>query len=263
MSWCEDSERTIPATPQRRAEARRQGRVPHSADLSAALALGGIALLLAWSGPALVTACGQWLWQSWANAPVLRADELAVAKIPYGPLLRSVVGLLASLWIMAITVRWLQVGPLWAPEIVQPRVERVSPLCGLRRLLSEASCVRGVMWLLRLLAAGGLVVWMLHSEAGLLANLPVQSPARLAVLLGEFTISFALRLCGVLLAFAAIDFGWQWWQHERDLRMTADERRSEQREAERRKPTSLATGRQEPQRRDTVRAGSPESIARI
>lgn len=235
MFFDDAGDRILPASPRRRREAREQGHVWQSGDLASALATGGTALLLVWLGPALVHACAGLLTSSLTPSPVVRSDQLAASPVhlPLTPLLGTVAALLLGAWLLAILVRLLQVGPLLVPALVQPNVERISPAAGLRRLFAGDTLARGGLWLLRLIVVASLVWWTLTREAPLLASLTHAPPGGLAVTLGQLLTTFVLRLAGGLLLVAALDALWQWSAHERRLRMTADEVRTERREASR------------------------------
>ena len=235
MSEDNGQDRRHAATPRRRADARLQGQVPQSRDLSAALMLGGIALLLTWQGPDVMASGGQWLSRSLLNVPVLSGAEVRglISDQSFSSFLMSAGLLLISLWFVSLIVRLAQVGPMLAPGLVQPRVERVSLMMGVRRLFGADCPSHGFFWLVRVAAVGGLVFWtILHDAAGL-SELTAQPVGSVAVALSELTVIFIWRLCGVLIVLAAIDYGWQHWLHERRLRMTDDELRTEHREAER------------------------------
>lgn len=226
-------ERVFPASPRRRREAREQGHVWQSSDLACALTTGGTALLLIWFGPALVHACAALLTSSLTSSPLVRSDQLAASpgQLPLVPLMGAAAALLLGAWLLAILSRLLQVGPLLVPALVQPRLERVSPAAGLRRVFAGDTLARGCVWLLRLMVVAGLVWWTIAHESALLSSLVHAPPGGLAMILGQLLTTFVLRLAGGLLLVAALDTLWQWSSHERSLRMTADEVRAERREA--------------------------------
>ena len=182
MADNDESDKTEPASNRRRREARRQGHVWQSGDLSAALTLGGVGLLLSWQGAALTSSCGDWLRQSFAAAPIVRSDRLgSMADSPsLTELAGSAVGLLLGLWLIAVIVRLLQVGPLFVPQLVQPQIERVSLLAGWRRMTSAAMVFRGPLWMLKLFVICGIVWWTVTREAGTLAGLSHLEPVELA-----------------------------------------------------------------------------------
>lgn len=237
-------DRTHPASSRRRREARRQGQVWQSSDLAIALSTGGVAILLIWQGPALVDSCGALLLRSLGSAPILRTDDLSgvSGEGMWSSLALSAGMFFLSIWLLAISVRLVQVGPLFAPALVRPQGERISPLAGWRRLFCAQALVRAPLWLLRVVIVGGLIGWTLTSEAARLSGLAHLAPSSLALAAGQLITTFALRLAGLLLITSAFDAGWQWFSHQRRLRMTTAEVRAEQREAAR--PQLHRRGRQ-------------------
>ena len=70
-----------------------------------------------------------------------------------------------------------------------------------------------------------------------LSSLPV---TRSAATIGGWLGVFGFQLSVILTVLAGADYGWQRWRHERSLRMTKQEVREEQRDAEGRGRSSAA-----------------------
>ncbi|MCY2966427.1 MAG: EscU/YscU/HrcU family type III secretion system export apparatus switch protein [Planctomycetota bacterium] len=85
-------------------------------------------------------------------------------------------------------------------------------------------------------ADGGrnLATWTFLSPRQLveLDSAAAQGTAALAAQMGQSAVSLAFRLSATATVLALLDFGWQLWNYERSIRMTADEMREEQRLSE-------------------------------
>lgn len=250
-------ERVHPATDRRRAEARARGEVARSGELASALMVGGCLCLLLWQGPQLVTDCAGWLATSLSQPACLRAEQLMEhsSGAALAALFTRVTCLLGGLWLLSVVTRLVQTGPQWTPDRVLPRWERIHPGNGLRRIVSSDSVAQVGLWVFKLAAVFGVIGWKASAALGRLEGLTSLSPEALALQLGSLMADIAVPLCGVLIALGLLDYGWQRWQHERQLQMTDDELRAEQRDLAR-LATSRSPRRQPvaaPKRTDGVR----------
>ena len=233
-------ERTERATPRKRQEARERGQVARSADLAAGvLLLGAFAALLLWgermaaAAARLVRACcggagAPDLTAAGASALITRSALAAAAAL--APFVLVTV-------FLAFLGNFLQVGPLWAGELVRPDIGRISPGRGLRRLLGPHGAARTVMGILKIGCLAAVVYFVLARHV---------DPSRGAPLFAFFgedlggALARANRAacelgiaCGAALCLLAVlDYGYRRWRHEADLRMTKLEVREEMRRLE-------------------------------
>jgi len=206
-------ERTQPATPRRREEARAEGRVARSADLTAAAGLlaGVLALhLLGLGGIAgyMRTALG--------------ALESADPGAAFAAFAAAAAPVLAIVLAAAAAAGLAQSGFLFTLRPLAPRIERLAPSGD--RLMSAPDALAG---LLKVAAVGAVLACTLWSERALIlgAERPLQAMASMA-----FTV--ALRAALVLGALGLADYAWRRRRHEESLRMTPEEAREEMRRYE-------------------------------
>lgn len=228
-------DRTEPATPRRREEAHERGQVARSSDLSAAAILLGGTVLLGWTGPEMVRVLADYAAyqmgasnrSAWFEMD-LRTDVLRVAMVAgsaAGPML-------AALLLIAVVVNVAQVGFLMTGHPLQPTLDRLNPLRGFGRLFSARTAVQLVMNLAKL-ALVCWIAWIVVREQvpAILGAIEVGGRSHF-MLFGRLTFDFALRLGVALLILGILDYLWQRYQHERDLRMTKEEVKEELRRME-------------------------------
>lgn len=232
-------DKTHEPTPRRRQQAREAGRVAHSRDLAWAVLLLGSLGLLVFAGGALVEFLANLLraylggeaWRSWIHTGG-RDARLATSQFNgLMPMLaRLVLPVLAGALALAVTASLLQTGFLVRTARLAPDFSRVNPLAGLRRVFSGASLVQLAFGVFKVgvVAAVGLAgLWSRREELAALAGLDVP---RLAVQVWDVCFWTCLEMGGALLALAAVDYLYQRGQLERELKMTPQEVREEQRE---------------------------------
>jgi len=224
------SERTEEPTPRRLRRAREQGQVPRSRTFSGALVLlGGSAGAMVgladlggelerWT-PSLLIGSGVASGRALAEAGrLLVGASLAVALPAMAG--GALAGLLAAGW-----------SPSTAA--LAPRLERLSPAAGLRRMFSPRAL--GEMGRSVLLAALLLPLPLAEALGALpdILRLPsAESPATAFRLLRPAGTAVWTRALVVLLLLGVVELLWARRRHRRSLRMTREEVRREHRDEE-------------------------------
>jgi flagellar biosynthetic protein FlhB len=250
-------ERTLDPTPHRRQQARREGHVAKSQDLGAAvLLLSGLAALMLLGG-GLVSVLVEYCRNQLGGEPWLIADaDFAVshwntALAAVGRFLFPILGLLCLIGVM---VHILQAGFLFLPQRLSFDWARLSPVRGLQRIFSGAGMVHLGFGLVKLVVVSIVAGVVLFGQCEAILQLSGQSPTAIAAQMGQILLWTALKVAAALLVLALLDYGYQWWRHEQDLKMTPQELREELRNLEG-NPQVLARRKQ--MQRSTASAPSP------
>jgi flagellar biosynthesis protein FlhB len=247
-------EKTLDPTPHRRQQARQQGHVAKSQDLgSAAMLLAGLAVLMMLGGSLvgfLVDFCRAQLGgQPWLaiNAETF-VNHWNTTLWALGHYLLPILGLLC---LAGVTVNVLQVGFLFLPQRLGFDLARLNPAQGLRRIFSLTSVVQlgfGIVKIIVVLTVAGVV---LSSQSEAILGLVHLAPPALGAQMSNLLLAAGLKIGTALLVLAVLDYAYQWWRHEQDLKMTPQELREELRELEgnpqviaRRKQTQRELARQ-------------------
>jgi len=226
-------ERTEQPTQHRREEARKQGRYPASRDLPGALVLLGGLGVHAMAGGHVVTEAVTQFERGLGTLPtadltldgaVARCFDAAVAAVRIGwPFL-------VVPTVIAAGTALLQARLALSFALVKPRWDRIDPAQGFRRLLSGRSAVEVLRALLKLAAVGAVAYVTLRADFPLLTS-ATHDGAGVAAL-GRVLWNLWFRIGLAFLLLAGLDYAYQWWQHEKSLRMTKQEVRQEAKEHE-------------------------------
>lgn len=228
-------ERTEEASEKKLRDARSRGEVPKSHELTLALSLLAFSWLMPSLGEGLVSSFSR----SFARATQLAsahtpARESTVASFAESAALARDVALapLALLALVAVLAHLVQTGPVFAPDAVAFRPERLDPVAGAGRLVSRDRLIDLAKTLVKLgLLGAALVSLSLEASRGVLAS-ATSSPAIVATHVGSMLVALVSRAGGVLLAVAIADVLYQRWKFARDQRMTKDEVKREQKDAD-------------------------------
>jgi flagellar biosynthesis protein FlhB len=235
--------RTMPASPRRRLEARQRGEVAQSRLLRAAGQLLVVVVALGWLGAGVVDAMagmmrtglqGAAAGIDGSGAGVVRSVGELVS-----PTAMAVLPVLLVSVVVAVLVSLLQTGWLWSPGIMSPRWDRLDLSSGLSRMVGEGSGGRVLAVVGQLVIIASLGGWYVASRWGELLTGATAAGTTSSGLV-EWLMRQGLQLAGGvavgLLVLGGLDWGRQWWRQEQRLKMTPEEWRQEQRLEQTRRP---------------------------
>lgn len=235
MSVRTDQEKTEAPTPRRREDARRAGQVAKSRELpSAAILLGGVGFLLVMGG-SMVKGMAE-IWSALiSRSGTTSLDDASIFPLANWILWKAVIlagPMILCMALLAVGSQAVQFGLLFSTESLAPKLSRISPVSGLRRLFSLQSLVELAKGLLKL-AIVAYVAWRtIAEEWNNLLGLRGASPWVTGSTLADVILRLGVRTGLLLLGLAILDYLYQWWEHERDLRMTRDEVKEEYKQRE-------------------------------
>ncbi|MFO0840641.1 MAG: flagellar biosynthesis protein FlhB [Phycisphaerae bacterium] len=220
-------DRTEAPTPRRRQEAREQGRIARSHDLTAAVGLLAALALLDWMGPSVLDAL-QRLVRRIERPGELTPDSLLVDA---RQITLEAAGALAPLlaWLVVLTAigAVLQSGWVATWSRLSPKFGQLNPLNGLKRLASLDAATRLVMSLLKLGIIGGIAATVLHGQLMRVLGAGGLTPELVLPFSTSLIDGLLLKLGVAMLVLALLDYFYHRWQLERNLRMSKQEIKDE------------------------------------
>ena len=233
----DDGERSYDPTPKRLEEARKRGEVPSSADLTTAAAYGGFVLVAAALGAKALTGMGELLTGLLAGSD--RTAETVFAG-PATPVLAGVTAqaaLLALPWIagpaaLALLTIIGQQAFIFAPEKLEPKLSRISPMATLAHKFGAAGLVEFGKSLLKLCLYSLLLGWMLSRKLPDLMETMQMEPALAGAAILRLALDLLLIVVAIALSLGAADLFWQHINFRRRNMMTRKEVMDEYKESE-------------------------------
>ncbi len=230
-----DQERTEKATPRRRQEARKKGQVAKSRELPSALVLLGGVLLLWMAGSPMVKGILS-IWRGLlANCGrmSLSPESLTHMCFELGGRLAIVVGpMVLAMAILAVMSNLAQVGWVVSSEAISPRFSNLNPVKGLKRIFSLRSLVETFKSFLKIIIVGYVAWTCIKSEWWKIFPLTGSSSWTIGSHMSEVILKIGLRTSIALVVLGVLDYLYQRWEYERNLRMTKQEVKDEFRERE-------------------------------
>lgn len=227
-------ERTEDATPRRRQQARRKGTVARSADLTNALVMSALLVVMPFGLAKLTDGFMQGLKIGLAN---ISADPSPAALsrgfwMVLQPSLLGLAILLSTTMVIGVAANLAQVGFVVSGEALAPNLNRLNPLSGLKRIFSFAATFEGFKAVAKSAIFGWLVYGAIRSSWSDLFGLSLVQPASAMSMIGGIVKTIVLRIAIAWLAIAGLDYFFQRKQVDKQLRMSKEEVKQEMKEME-------------------------------
>ena len=231
-----DGSKTEKATPKKRRDERKKGNVFLSQDAVSVATLLTSACLLIAMADGIAARLGEFIVfcvRSCARPVGTAADAwMEIGRQAGVVLVKTALPLLAVTALCAIAVTFAQTRLLVSGELLKPKFNRINPLQGIKRLFSLKSVVdafKGVLkiTLLMIIIFSCLRDRFLESSKYLYTDLDMASRH-----IFESGKSMVLRIVLAFAVVAALDYFYQWWDYERQLRMSKQEIKEEYKQTE-------------------------------
>lgn len=232
-----DEEKTEKATPKKRQDARKKGQVFQSRDLSAAILLLAIIFSLRLFGSFMTTEVIRFfdLMMKEYNGKLASFTVSDVINL-YGAFLGVIFRILMPTFGVAVVValgaQLAQIGFLFTTEPVMIKLEKLNPLKGFKRMFSLNALVELLKSIAKISIIGLVGYWYVASRSEELLQMVHMDVRESAFLMMDLVIEVGLRMALVLLMIGIIDFMYQKWSYEKNLKMSKKEIKDEYKQQE-------------------------------
>lgn len=228
-------EKTEDATPKKLREAREEGQVGKSIEVSSVL------VLLA--GACVLYAFGYFMHQ---NLAAVMRESFTFDAVPdfsaqhcihllYKFTKRYALALLpvlSAVFVAALAANFLQVGFLISWKAIQPKFSKLNPISGFSRIISSRAVVDLFKNLLKVLIIG-LVSWFaVRSRLSSTVRLYDHDIAYILVFILKVSFKIVLQISIVMAVLAFLDLLYQKWKFKEDQKMTKQEVKEEFKQTE-------------------------------
>jgi flagellar biosynthesis protein FlhB len=228
-----DASRSEPPTGKHRQEARSRGQVVRSRELTSALALLAVVMMVGFQQGIRVGPWRQLLGQMLDDG--LRGNQQivnSVVPVIGGLILRWLLAPMALLWWIAVGASLAQGGFVFSTSAIQPHLGRLNPITNIGNLFS----LSGLNRMLKSLLPAAVMLYLgvgiaRRNWTVVIASSRATVPALLNWMFARW-YEIAWKCGLVLLAWSSADYFFQRRQHESSLKMTKQEVSQEMKDAE-------------------------------
>lgn len=235
MAGKNDQERTEQPTAKKLQKAREKGQVPKSQEVSSAfIILTGAAVLLA-AGPWIFGSLMDLMQGIFQQLGTLNTQKESIRTLLADLFVRFLIitaPILISVAVVGIAANLAQVGFLFTLEPFSPKLSKFNPITGAKKFVSLRSLMELIKSMLKILYIGGIAWLVLRGEMEALPSLMEMSVGQIVSFIGIVSLKVMFYVSLAMLVLAAIDFTYQRWQHNKDLKMTKQEVKDERKQTE-------------------------------
>jgi len=235
MPESSSQEKTEDATPKRLRDARKKGQVAKSKDLSTvAVMVGGVSALLFMRGymASKLKILAETELKLITNSEINTNLLFYAIKHNFTTYFMVIVPFLIAVVVIAFSVSFLQVGPIFSAEPMKPQPKRLNLVENLKNMFK----MKTVVELLKNVAKISLIFYLAYSvissslrEVVLTATGTPQQSMQVA---GSIVSTFLAKVFIVFIIIAIIDFSFQRYDFKKQMRMTKEEVKREYKEDE-------------------------------
>jgi flagellar biosynthesis protein FlhB len=226
-------DKTEAPTPKRRAQAREQGNIARSPDLTAAVVILGLMFMLKWYGPGLVTALKNVMAEVLGGSALTDSNPANIFTFVVRLILTiatAMAPLLIGAMLIAVLINLAQVGLYFSGKRLQPNFAALNPTKGLSKIFGGGN---GFVQLLMNTCKMVLVALTAYSAVhGRMAEIVTVQQLTFVQIFGlgaQIVFSIVVRITVLLLILAIIDYLYQRYRIEKSLKMTKQEVKDEMR----------------------------------
>ena len=231
----DDSQKTEDPTDKRKAKSRSDGDVASSQEIKSWMSLLGGAFGLLVLAPGIATDIRLIGIKFIASPEAISLDREHLRLFFAEVMLETAIAMapiLGLLVLLAFVANVGQTGFIWAPKKIVPELSKISLLKGLKRMFSLRSInefVKGIMKLSLVTLVGLTVAIPFMTDLGLFID---RSIGDMLDRLLTISVWFTLASVGVMTAIAALDFSYQKYQSMKQMKMSKQEIKDENKQSE-------------------------------
>lgn len=223
-------ERTEAATPRRRREARNEGQVGKSHDLTVAIGLVAAMVIIQATGAGMFQqgeALTRHILGSLPAGDITLGDLNQVGSIALNQLATMMLPLMIGTLGVTLIAGFGQVGLIFTAKTIMPQFSRINPGSGIKRIFSLQGGVELLKAVVKMAIVGGVAYTVLNAHLTEIASAAGLPPMTAYGVMAGIGLELALKCALTYLIVAALDYFYQRWQFEQSIRMSKDEIKQE------------------------------------
>lgn len=230
-----NQEKTEKATPKKVQDSRKKGQVAKSQELPAALILtmsfASFLMLGNYYKTHFFNLFGN-MFENWLMmelTPGNLGDFFAAILLEIALLLAPI---FAIVIIVGVVGNLVQFGFLLATEPIQPKLSKLNPIEGFKRMFSMRSIVEFLKSLLKVIIIAVVVYSIISNEWTTIMSLALQPIAAVFSYSAGLVIRLGITIGAILVVLAFLDYLYQKYEHAKSLRMSKQDIKDEHKKSE-------------------------------
>lgn len=228
--------KTEKATPKKRQDERKKGNVFLSKDAISVVSLLGVFLILKQLFPSIYSEITQYVLQLIGYARTVEeitpnfVSELSLGFIV--AFIRIAMPLLLLSILIAIITTFAQTKMLFSFESLKPKFDRLNPLEGFKKMISLRSAIEIVKGIIKITILFVIIYQYFKSrliEFPKTLSMDIMSSC---IYLLDNVMGLVINISIAFIAISAFDYFYQWWDYERQIKMSKQDIKEEYKQTE-------------------------------
>lgn len=231
-----DDSKTEKATPKRRQDERKKGNVLISKDIIAVASLIGSFFILKILFSTIVNNIEMFLMKFFGYAGTKTAISESFLSditknfiIAFGIIAAPIILVSVGLSIAATVA---QTRPLFVLDSLKFKFNRINPIEGIKKLFSVRSLFEALKGIIKISILIAILYNFISDSLVTIVRMLSMDIGSSGTVLLELVTKLAFKICLAFIAIAVFDYFFQWWEYERQIKMSKKELKEEYKQME-------------------------------
>ncbi|MDR3013521.1 MAG: flagellar biosynthesis protein FlhB [Chitinispirillales bacterium] len=231
----EDSSQEKTETPseKKRRDARQEGTVAKSTEVNSVFVLLAAIFLLRLIGPWMLSELEQNIRETFAMISETDMSDqrlILLAQSSLMLLIKLIIPFVSAIMFAGLIANIIQVGLMATVKPITPKLEKVNPLSGFKRMFAMRSIVETIKNILKISIIGYIAYLTIRGDYSILIALADASVEAIWNFIFASAYDIFLRTALALLVIAVADYSYQRYEHEKKLKMSHQEVKEERKQ---------------------------------
>ena len=231
-----EEEKTEQATPKKKEDAVKEGQVGKSKEVPSVLVLLSSLMLLFFWGPELGKSLMEAMRTCFIEAANFHMENQDRAVTFLTTIAFKVELMLLPVFAVAVLAallgNYIQIGFLISTKAIMPKLSKLDPIKGVKKLFSIQSLAELVKNILKIIIICSVAYWTIKGEIHRIFPMVQMEVLDISAIITSVALKIAFRITLVLIILAILDYAFQKWKYEKDLRMSHQEVKDELKQRE-------------------------------
>ncbi|WP_102692649.1 flagellar biosynthesis protein FlhB [Rummeliibacillus pycnus] len=229
-------EKTEKATPKKRQDSRKKGQVLKSQDITSAIVMLSVFLALIVVATSAREGVMSFFKQTFSKYMLVDSLSIKLVIKVYKEVLSEAAIVLLPIMIVAVVAgvlgNFLQFGLLFTTEPLKFDLTKLDPIKGMKRIFSLRSIIELLKSVLKISLIGAVTTAILWMNIDDVLSLSFKSPWATLVTISKLTVLMGIAASIVLLFIAVLDYFYQKFDYEKNLKMSKQDIKDEYKNSE-------------------------------
>jgi len=228
----QSTEKTEQATPKRKRDTREKGQVAKSVEFTTVIMVMALFSSLSVFGARFIDNTRIFLtnFLTFDAGDVYGMSNATATKL-FSDIVLSFFKIMSPIFIAAVVAaliaNYLQVGFLFSPKAIQPKMDKINMLSGFKKLFSMKTFIELIKSIIKI----AIIVYLAYTEYRVrlieFPNLMTNNVFASMRFMSKALLSLAFKVAIAMALIAPLDYLFQRWKHNKDMKMSKQEVKDE------------------------------------